>query len=166
MDRTDTFINLREVSKRLRLPEGRYCIIPSTFKAGEEGEFLLRVFIEKNWGTANVQVCMCMCVPNLEFHVHKSATCRQGATISQNKIITFWSRVVFILSKWNTCTGWPITLFKTSRWLQNKSSVLAWPGQDRPGQNGTFVLKSTGGFKQRDGSPCNVHLNLASCCQM
>ena len=56
MDRTDTFINLREVSKRLRLPEGRYCIIPSTFKAGEEGEFLLRVFIEKNWGTANVQV--------------------------------------------------------------------------------------------------------------
>ena len=59
MDRTDTFINLREVSKRLRLPEGRYCIIPSTFKAGEEGEFLLRVFIEKNWGTANVQVLLC-----------------------------------------------------------------------------------------------------------
>ena len=58
MDRTDTFINLREVSKRLRLPEGRYCIIPSTFKAGEEGEFLLRVFIEKNWGTSNVQVTL------------------------------------------------------------------------------------------------------------
>ena len=48
MDRTDTFINLREVSKRLRLPEGRYCIIPSTFQAGDEGDFLLRVFIGKD----------------------------------------------------------------------------------------------------------------------
>ena len=67
MDRTDTFINLREVSKRLRLPEGRYCIIPSTFKAGEEGEFLLRVFIEKNWGTANVKV-----VKNRLCHVRKN----------------------------------------------------------------------------------------------
>ena len=28
-------------------------------------------------------------------------------------------------------------------------AVLTWPGQ-----YGTFVLKSSGGFKQRDGSPC------------
>ncbi len=52
IDRTDTFINLREVSKRLLLPEGRYCIIPSTFHRGEEGEFLLRVFVEKRWGSS------------------------------------------------------------------------------------------------------------------
>ena len=44
--------------------------------------------------------------------------------------------------------------FKPSLWLQNKSSVLAWPGQGRPGQSGTFVLKSTGGFKQVELSPC------------
>jgi len=53
IDRTDSFINLREVSKRLMLPPGRYCIVPCTFGRGEEGEFLLRVFIEKRWGRAD-----------------------------------------------------------------------------------------------------------------
>ena len=52
MDRTDTFINLREVSKRFLMPEGRYCIIPCTFKQGDEGQFLLRVFVEKMWGSS------------------------------------------------------------------------------------------------------------------
>ena len=52
VDRTDSFINLRELSKRILLPEGRYCIIPSTFQSGELGEFLLRVFVEKKWGSS------------------------------------------------------------------------------------------------------------------
>ena len=52
IDRTDTFVNLREVSKRILLPEGRYCIIPCTFKQGEESNFLLRVFVEKQWGSS------------------------------------------------------------------------------------------------------------------
>jgi len=51
-DRTGTFINLREVSKRTLLQEGQYCIIPCTFKQGEEGNFLLRVFVEKKWGSS------------------------------------------------------------------------------------------------------------------
>ena len=48
----DTFINLREVSKRILLPQGRYCVIPCTFERGEEGEFLLRVFVERSWGSS------------------------------------------------------------------------------------------------------------------
>ncbi len=52
IDRTDTFINLREVSKRLLLPQGRYCVVPSTFEYGEEGDFMLRLFIEKRWGSS------------------------------------------------------------------------------------------------------------------
>ena len=52
MDRTDTFVNLREVSKRILLPEGRFCIVPCTFKQGEEGDFVLRVFVEKQWGSS------------------------------------------------------------------------------------------------------------------
>ncbi|KAH0545672.1 hypothetical protein KQX54_002269 [Cotesia glomerata] len=44
--RSPSFINLREVTCRFKLPPGSYCIVPSTFDPNEEGEFLLRVFSE------------------------------------------------------------------------------------------------------------------------
>ncbi|XP_017779020.1 PREDICTED: calpain-A-like isoform X2 [Nicrophorus vespilloides] len=44
--RSPSFINLREVTCRFRLPPGTYCIVPSTFDPNEEGEFLIRVFSE------------------------------------------------------------------------------------------------------------------------
>ncbi|XP_023248416.1 calpain-A isoform X3 [Copidosoma floridanum] len=44
--RSPSFINLREVSCRFKLPPGVYCIVPSTFDKNEEGEFLLRIFSE------------------------------------------------------------------------------------------------------------------------
>ena len=32
---------------RIRLPVGKYCIIPSTFMPDQEGDFILRVHIEQ-----------------------------------------------------------------------------------------------------------------------
>lgn len=53
VEKTDQYINLREVSKRMMLPPGRYVIIPTTFSRGEEGQFLVRLFLEKYWGQSS-----------------------------------------------------------------------------------------------------------------
>jgi hypothetical protein len=43
------------------LSPGRYCIIPCTFHKGESGDFLLRVFVRKRWGSSEIARGPCSC---------------------------------------------------------------------------------------------------------
>ena len=45
-----SYINMREVCGRHRLPPGDYCVVPTTFEANEEADFIVRVFSEKETG--------------------------------------------------------------------------------------------------------------------
>ncbi|KAK7137188.1 hypothetical protein R3I93_017307 [Phoxinus phoxinus] len=52
--RSETFVNLREVCTRFKLPPGEYLVVPSTFEANLDGDFCLRVFSERETET---QIC-------------------------------------------------------------------------------------------------------------
>ncbi|XP_059838205.1 calpain-9 [Hypanus sabinus] len=45
--KSKTYINLREICERFKLPPGEYVIIPTTFQPNEEADFLIRIFTEK-----------------------------------------------------------------------------------------------------------------------
>ena len=52
VSKTESFINARDVTKRMRLQPGRYCVVPATFSRGDQADFSLRIFIERLWGQA------------------------------------------------------------------------------------------------------------------
>lgn len=45
--KTRTWVDGRETNLRLRLSQGKYCIIPCTFMPDSEGDFILRIHVER-----------------------------------------------------------------------------------------------------------------------
>lgn len=45
--KTPTWQDGRETNVRVRLPSGKYCVVPCTFEPEQEGDFILRVHIER-----------------------------------------------------------------------------------------------------------------------
>ena len=64
--KTHTFVNKRQVSVRISVPPGKYAIIPSTFEAGEEGEFLMRLFLTHGWGSSGQSECQTV-TPTMDY---------------------------------------------------------------------------------------------------
>ena len=42
-------MNAREVSKTLSLPAGSYTLVPSTFEAGKDAEYMIRIYVDNKW---------------------------------------------------------------------------------------------------------------------
>ncbi|XP_009327463.1 PREDICTED: calpain-9 isoform X1 [Pygoscelis adeliae] len=61
--RSKTYINLREVSNRFKLPPGDYILIPTTFEPHQEADFCLRIFSEKKAITEDLDESVAIDLP-------------------------------------------------------------------------------------------------------
>uniref|UniRef100_A0A672NQ50 Calpain-9-like n=1 Tax=Sinocyclocheilus grahami TaxID=75366 RepID=A0A672NQ50_SINGR len=70
--RSRSYVNMREVSERFRLPPGNYLLVPTTFQPHHEADFLIRIFSENKAG-AILSPFSSILIQNLKYH--KKPTC-------------------------------------------------------------------------------------------
>ena len=97
--KTSDFTNVREVTKRSLLRPGNYCIIPSTYEAGMQSKFYLRLFIEKDW-TKNEP---CILKPLLS-HERVQIENREICTVTETNVTFLSKQMYFIVLKNSDCT--------------------------------------------------------------
>uniref|UniRef100_A0A673K3U2 Calpain-9-like n=1 Tax=Sinocyclocheilus rhinocerous TaxID=307959 RepID=A0A673K3U2_9TELE len=65
--RSRSYVNMREVSERFRMPPGNYLLVPTTFQPHHEADFLIRIFSENKAGAMYVHhflECMFYTIPH------------------------------------------------------------------------------------------------------
>uniref|UniRef100_A0A671L0C1 Calpain-9-like n=1 Tax=Sinocyclocheilus anshuiensis TaxID=1608454 RepID=A0A671L0C1_9TELE len=66
--RSRSYVNMREVSERFRLPPGNYLLVPTTFQPHHEADFLIRIFSENKAGAI-------ILIQNQKYHKNPTCNC-------------------------------------------------------------------------------------------
>merc|ERR1719320_239734 len=89
------YVNVREISKTFSLSEGSYCLVPSTFSPGEEGEYLIRIYVDNRWRcdtegerfTIRDHTCCFTCCYSCKHVFSSCCNCKKSRKLHQRSVV-------------------------------------------------------------------------------